>query len=114
MMKTENLKLVIKTFLQKVMFQIGLKKFLLLQKSKILFRGLMLLVILRTKKILERFTKKNCNKTNQKEFTVDKLIKRKGDKLYVKWKGYVSSLNSWTDKKMQQVVIHQNLLKRLI
>ena len=26
-------------------------------------------------------------------------MKRKGDKLYVKWKGYDSSLNSWINKK---------------
>ena len=26
-------------------------------------------------------------KTNQKEFRVEKVIKRKGDKLYFKWKG---------------------------
>ena len=26
-------------------------------------------------------------------------MKKKGDKLYVKWKGYDSSLNSWIDKK---------------
>ena len=26
-------------------------------------------------------------------------MKRKGDKLYVKWKGYDNSLNSWVDKK---------------
>ena len=26
-------------------------------------------------------------------------MKRKGDKLYVKWKGYDNSLNSWTDRK---------------
>ena len=50
----------IKTVLQKTIFQIDLKKFLLFQKLKILFRGHMLLVILRTKKWLERFTKKNC------------------------------------------------------
>ena len=30
---------------------------------------------------------------------VEKVIKRKGDNLYVKWKGYNSSLNSWIDKK---------------
>ena len=28
-----------------------------------------------------------------------KLIKRKDDKLYVKWKGYDNSFNSWIDKK---------------
>ena len=38
-------------------------------------------------------------KTNQKEFRIEKVIKRKGDKLYVKWKGYDNSFNSWIDKK---------------
>ena len=27
------------------------------------------------------------------------MIKRKSDKLYVKWKGYDNSFNSWIDKK---------------
>ena len=30
-------------------------------------------------------------KTNKREFRIEKIIKRKGDKLYVKWKGYDSS-----------------------
>ena len=30
---------------------------------------------------------------------VQKVIKRKGDKLYVKWKGYNNSFNSWIDQK---------------
>ena len=37
--------------------------------------------------------------TNQQEFRIEKVIKRKGDKLYVKWKGYDSSFNSWINKK---------------
>ena len=37
-------------------------------------------------------------KTNQKEFRIEKVIKRKGDKLYVKWKGYDNSFNSWINK----------------
>ena len=37
--------------------------------------------------------------TNQREFRVEKVIKRKSDKLYVKWKGYDNSFNSWIDKK---------------
>ena len=49
----------------------------------------MLLVILKSKKLLEPFFEKEEQKTNQKEFRVEKVIKRKGDKLYVKWKGYV-------------------------
>ena len=42
---------------------------------------------------------KELQKTNQKECRVEKVIKRKGDKLYVKWKGYNNSFNSWIDKK---------------
>ena len=37
--------------------------------------------------------------TNQQEFRVEKIIKRKRDKLYVKWKGYDNSFNNWIDKK---------------
>ena len=37
--------------------------------------------------------------TSQKEFRVEKVLKKKGDKLYVKWKGYDNSFNSWIDKK---------------
>ena len=33
---------------------------------------------------MKRFTKKEMQKINQKEFRVEKVIKRKWDKLYVK------------------------------
>ena len=46
------------------MFQFGLKKILLLEKLKMLFRGHMLLVILKVKKLLEDFTKE-LQKINQ-------------------------------------------------
>ena len=52
--------------------------------------------------LLEHFKKKNYkskSKANQKEFRVEKVIKRIGNKLYIKWKGYDSSFNSWIDKK---------------
>ena len=48
--------------------------------------------------ILGTFYEKELQKTNQKEFRIEKLIEKKGDKLYVKWKGYESSFNSWIDK----------------
>ena len=38
-------------------------------------------------------------KTNQKKFRREKVIKRKGDKLYVKWKGCDNSVNSSINKK---------------
>ena len=49
--------------------------------------------------MLERFTKKIAKKANQKELRIEKVIKRKGDKLYVKWKGYNNLFNSWIGKK---------------
>ena len=51
------------------------------------------------KKIVGTFYEKELQKTNQQEFTIEKIIKKKDDKLYVKWKGYDSSFNSWIDKK---------------
>ena len=59
----------------------------------------MLLVILKAKKLLERFTKKKLQKANQKEFRIEKVTIRKGEKPHVKWKGYDSSFNIWIDKK---------------
>ena len=47
----------------------------------------------------ETFYEKELQKTNQKEFRIEKVIKRKGNKLYVKWKRYDNSFNSWIDKK---------------
>ena len=49
--------------------------------------------------IIGTFYEKELQKTNQQEFRIEKVIKRKGDKLYVKWKGYDNSFNSWIDKK---------------
>ena len=49
--------------------------------------------------IIGTFYEKELQKTDQKEFRIEKVLKRKGDKLYVKWKGYDNSFNSWTDKK---------------
>ena len=37
-------------------------------------------------------------KTDQQEFRIEKVLKRKGDKLYVKWKGYDNSFNSWVNE----------------
>ena len=45
--------------------------------------------------IVRMFYENKLQKINQKEFRVEKVIKRKGDK----WKGYDSSFNSWIDKK---------------
>ena len=48
--------------------------------------------------ITGRFYEKELQKTNQKKIRIEKVLKRKGDKLYVKWKGYNNSFNSWINK----------------
>ena len=45
------------------------------------------------------FYEKELQKTSQEKLRIEKVLRRKGDKLYVKWKGYNNSFNSWIDKK---------------
>ena len=45
------------------------------------------------------FYEKELQKNTQEKFRIEKVLKRKGDKLYVKWKGYDNRFNSWIDKK---------------
>ena len=48
--------------------------------------------------IIGTFYEKELQKTNQKEFRIGKVIKKRGNKACVKWKGY-NLFNSWIDKK---------------
>ena len=43
--------------------------------------------------------KMNCKAQVKKNSEQKKVLKKKGDNLYVKWKGYGNSFNSWIDKK---------------
>ena len=45
--------------------------------------------------IIGTFYEKELQKIDQQEFRIEKLIRKKDDKLYVQWKGY----DSWIDKK---------------
>ena len=54
---------------------------------------------LNRKEITGTFYEKELQKTNQQDFKIENVIKRKGDKLFVKWKGYDGSFNSWIDEK---------------
>ena len=49
--------------------------------------------------VIGTFYDKELQKIDQQEFRIEKVIKKKGNKLYVKWKGYDSSFKSWIDKK---------------
>ena len=76
----------IKTFFLKDTLQISMKKFFWLKKLETLLHGHMLLMILMMKKLLEYFMKKELQETGQQKFRIEKVIKRKGNKLNVLWK----------------------------
>ena len=71
------------------------EEFFFIKKLRTMCRGNVLLA----KKIGFTFYDKKLQNTNQKEFRVEKVFKIKVDKLYVKWKDYNNSFNSWIDKK---------------
>ena len=54
--------------------------------------------------------KRELQKANQAELRLGKVIKRKGDKRYVKWKDYNNFFNSWIDRKtsLHKLVIFPN------
>ena len=79
--------------------QIGLKKVFIIKKVKNTVLWTYIIYDLNGGEITGSFYEKELQRTNQKEFRIEKVIKRKGDKLYVKWKGYDNSFNSWIDKK---------------
>ena len=54
---------------------------------------------LNDEEIIGTFYENESQDTKQIEFRIEKVIKRKGDKFYVKWKGYDNSFNGWIDKK---------------
>ena len=54
---------------------------------------------LNREEIIGTFYEKELQSTKQQTFGIEKVIKKKGDELYVKWKSYNNSFNSWIDKK---------------
>ena len=49
--------------------------------------------------IVGTFCENELQGTRQIDFRIENVIKKKGGKLYVQWKGYNNSFNSWIDKK---------------
>ena len=44
------------------------------------------------------FYEKELHKNTKEEFIIEKVIKRKGNKIYIGWKECNNSFNSWIDK----------------
>ena len=57
------------------------------------------------KKLLEYVIKNQLKKSNQTKLRIEE-VKRKGNKINVKWKGYENSFSSWIKR-----VLYENELK---
>ena len=88
-----------KTFLVKDTFKISQKKFFFVSKIKDTVPWTYIISDLNGGKIAGSFYENELQKTSQEKFRTEKVVKRKGNKLYVKWKGYDNSFNSWIDEK---------------
>ena len=70
-----------------------------IKKAKSTVPWTYVIIDLNGEKIIGTFYEKELQKTNKKWFRIEKVIKRKGDKLYFKWKSYDNSFNNSIDKK---------------
>ena len=84
----------IKTFLLKDLLQV-----FVISKIKTTVPWTYVISDLNGEEVTGSFYEKELQETSQKEFRIENVLKRKGDKLYVKWKGYDNRFNSWIDKK---------------
>ena len=75
------------------------EEILVIKKIKNIVPWTYVITDLNGEEIIGTFYENELQGTRQNEFRIEKLTKRKGDKLCVKWKGYGNSFNSWIDKK---------------
>ena len=66
--------------------QLSLKNFFFISKIKNTVPWTYVINDLNLGEIIGALYEEELQETNQKQFTIEKVIKRKGDKLYVKWK----------------------------
>ena len=75
------------------------EKIFIIKKIKITVSWTYVINDLNSKEIIGVFYENELHSTNQQEFRIEKVLKKKSGKLYVKWKGYDNSFNNWVDKK---------------
>ena len=95
----------------KDILKIGQKKFLSLKirKIKITVPWTYINSDLNGEGLTGTFYEKELQKTSQEKSRTEKVIKRKGGKLYVKWKGYDNTFNSWINKKtLNEFLLYKN------
>ena len=87
-----------KMFLLKDISQILSEEVFVIKEVKNTVPWIYVISDLNGEEIIGAFYEKKLQKTNQEKFRIEKVIKKKGNKLCVKWKEYDNSFNSWIDK----------------
>lgn len=62
-------------------------------------------------KLVKKY-EKMLQKKSQRELRIEKIIKKKGKRLYVKWKGYDNSFNDWINISMRMCQYFSEPCKR--
>ena len=75
------------------------EKVFIIKKAKNTVPWIYVIDWLSGKEIIERFYEKPSQNSSHTEFRVEKVVKKKGVELSVKWKGYDNLFNSWIYKK---------------
>ena len=87
----------------KATLQIGLKKYFVIKKVKNTVPWTYVINDLNGEEIMGTFYEKELQKTSQEEFRIEKVIKRKDDKMYVKWKDMIIHL-----------IVEKDLIKKIL
>ena len=98
-------------FSQKATLQICQKKFLWLIKVKNTVPWTYVIEDLHGEKIFGTFYEKELLKTNEKVFRIEKVMKKRGYKLNVKWKGYDNLLKGAL-QGLRQFLASENPFKK--
>ena len=83
-----------KTFFAKVYNPNWSEEVFVISKIKNTVRWTYVISDLNGEEITGSYYEKELQKTSQQEFRIEKVLKRRGEDLYVKWKGYDNSFNS--------------------
>ena len=94
----------------KAILQIGLKKIFVIKEIINTAPWTYVINNLNGEEIIGTFYEKELKKIDQQEFRIEKLINKKENKLYVKWKGYDSIFNSWNNKRDLYMSINESIL----
>ena len=77
-----------KTFFAKVYNPNWSEEVFVISKIKNTVRWTYVISDLNGEEITGSYYEKELQKTSQQEFRIEKVLKRRGEELYVKWKGY--------------------------